>query len=86
MGEAGYSQVECDAWVGVLAPAKTSPEIAALLHQEMVKAVRVPAIEERLVSLGFEPASTGPQELAALIKSELRKWAEVVRGANIKAN
>jgi tripartite-type tricarboxylate transporter receptor subunit TctC len=86
MGEAGYSRVECDAWVGVLAPAKTPPEIVTLLHREMVKAVKVPAIEERLVSLGFEPASTSPQELAALIKSELQKWAEVVRVANIKAN
>src|SRR5262245_34221963 len=86
MGEAGYSKVECDAWVGVLAPAKTPPEIVTLLHRETAKAVKVPAIEERLVTLGFEPASTGPQELAALIKSELQKWAEVVRVANIKAN
>jgi tripartite-type tricarboxylate transporter receptor subunit TctC len=86
MREAGYSQVECDAWVGVLAPAKTSPEIVTLLHQEIAKAVKVPTIEERLVSLGFEPASTSPQELAALIKSELQKWGNVVRVANIKAN
>jgi tripartite-type tricarboxylate transporter receptor subunit TctC len=86
MREAGYSQVECDAWVGVLAPAKTPLEIVTLLHQEIVKTVKVPRIEERLVSLGFEPASTGPQELAALIKSELQRWADVVRVANIKAN
>jgi tripartite-type tricarboxylate transporter receptor subunit TctC len=86
MREAGYSQVECDAWVGVLAPAKTSPEIVTLLHQEIAKAVKVTTIEERLVSLGFEPASTSPQELAALIKSELQKWGNVVRVANIKAN
>jgi tripartite-type tricarboxylate transporter receptor subunit TctC len=86
MREAGYSQVECDAWVGVLAPAKIPPEIVTRLHQEVVKAVKVPMIEERLVSLGFEPASTSPQELAALIKSELQRWGEVVRVANIKAN
>ena len=84
MREAGYPQVECDAWVGVLAPAKTPKEIVTLLHQEMVKAVKVPEVEKRLVSLGFEPASTNPQELAALIKSEIPRWANVIRAANIK--
>ncbi|MFL6799127.1 MAG: Bug family tripartite tricarboxylate transporter substrate binding protein [Xanthobacteraceae bacterium] len=86
MLEAGYSQVVCDVWIGVLAPAKTPADIVALLQQEMVKAVHVPHIEERLVTLGFEPASTGPQELAELIKSELKKWGEVVRVAHVKAN
>jgi tripartite-type tricarboxylate transporter receptor subunit TctC len=84
MREAGYPQVECDAWVGVLAPAKTPKEIVTLLHQEIVKAVTVPAVENRLVALGFEPASTNPQELAALIKSEIPRWANVIRTANIK--
>ncbi len=86
MREAGYPQVECDAWVGVLAPAKTPKDIVTLLHQEILRAVKVPEVEERLVSLGFEPASTNPQELAALIKSEIPRWANVIRIANIKAN
>ena len=84
MREAGYPQVECDAWVGVLAPAKTPKEIVMLLHQEMVRAVHVPEVEKRLVSLGFEPDSTTPQQLAALIKSEMPRWANVIRTANIK--
>jgi tripartite-type tricarboxylate transporter receptor subunit TctC len=84
MREAGYPQVECDAWVGVLAPAKTPKEIVTLLHQEMARAVKVPEIENRLVALGFEPSSTNPQELAALINSEMPRWANVIRTANIK--
>jgi tripartite-type tricarboxylate transporter receptor subunit TctC len=84
MREAGYPEVECDVWVGVVAPAKTPKGIVMMLHEEMVRAVHVPAIETRLVSLGFEPASTNPQELATLIKSEIPRWANVIRTANIK--
>jgi tripartite-type tricarboxylate transporter receptor subunit TctC len=84
--EAGYAQVECDAWVGVLAPAKTPRDIVTLLHREIVNVVKIPEVQDRLVSLGFEPAETNPQELADLIKSELSRWRNVVRTANIKAN
>ena len=84
--EAGYPQVECDAWVGVLAPARTPRDIVTLLHREIVKVVQIPEVQDRLVSLGFEPAETNPQELADLIKSELSRWRNVVRTANIKAN
>ena len=42
--EAGYAQVECDAWVGVLAPAKTPRDIVTLLHREIVKVVQIPEI------------------------------------------
>jgi tripartite-type tricarboxylate transporter receptor subunit TctC len=86
MREAGYAQVECDAWVGVLAPAKTPRDIVTLLHREIVRVVQIPEIQDRLVSLGFEPAETNPQQLADLIKSELSRWRNVVRTANIKAN
>ena len=86
MREAGYAQVEADAWVGVLAPAKTPRDIVTLLHQEIVRAVQLPEIQDRLVALGFEPASTNPQELVALIKSELPRWANIIRTANIKTN
>ena len=86
MREAGYGQVECDAWVGVFAPAKTSQDIVILLHQEIVRVVQAPDIQNRLVALGFEPASTSPQELANLIRSEMPRWGNVVRSANLKAN
>ena len=86
MREAGYAQVECDAWVGVLAPAKTPRDIVTLLYREIAKVVQIPEIQDRLVSLGFEPADTNPQQLADLIKSELPRWRNVVRTANIKAN
>ena len=83
--EAGYPEVVCDAVVGVLAPAKTPKEIVTLLNREIAAAVAPPDVQERLVSLGFETATATPQELAAFLKAEIPKWAEVIRTAGIKA-
>jgi len=85
MREAGYAEVECDTWLGVLAPAKTPIDIIVLLHREIVSAVALPDVQERLVTLGFEPATATPEEVATLIKTDTAKWAGVIRAAGIKA-
>ncbi|TMJ29281.1 MAG: tripartite tricarboxylate transporter substrate binding protein, partial [Alphaproteobacteria bacterium] len=86
MREAGFAQVECDAWIVVLVPAGVPTDIVALLHDEIARAVALPEVEARLVALGFEPFTATPREVAALIKSELPKWAGVIRAAAIQPN
>ena len=86
MREAGYGDVVCDVWVGILVPAGTPTDIVALLHHDMVRAVAVPEVQERLVTLGFEPATTGPEQLAPFIKAEIPKWAGVIRAAGINTD
>jgi len=86
MREAGYPDVECDAWLVVLLPAGAPRDIVALLHDEIARAVALPQVEARLVALGFEPATTTTDEVAALIRSELPKWAGVIHAAGIKPN
>jgi tripartite-type tricarboxylate transporter receptor subunit TctC len=86
MREVGYSDVECDAWLVVLLPAGAPRDIIALLHDEIARAVALPEVEARLVALGFEPATATADEVAALIKSELPKWAGVIQTAGIKPN
>ena len=81
--EAGY-KVECDAIVGVLAPAKTPKEIIALLHREITAAVAPPDVQERLATLGFETQSLTPQEFGAFLQSEIPKWANVIKTAGLK--
>jgi tripartite-type tricarboxylate transporter receptor subunit TctC len=85
MAEAGYPEVEGDAWFAVLVPAGTPKEIVALLHREIVKAVALPDIKERLTVLGFEPVANSPEEFARQIKVDIEKWGKVIRAANIKA-
>src|SRR5436190_1033209 len=86
MREVGFAEVECDTSILVLVPAGVPKDIIALLHDEIARAVALPDVEARLVGLGFEPFAATPDEVAALIKRELPKWAGVIRAAGIKPN
>src|SRR5882724_432121 len=84
--EAGYPDVECDAVVGVLAPAKTPKDIVTLLNREIAAAVAPPEVQERLATLGFETDNITPEELAAFLKAEIPRWAGVIQAARIKVD
>lgn len=84
MQESGYRDVECDTWLAALAPARTPIDIIALLNREITAAVALPDVQNRLITLGFEPASATPEELATVIKTDTAKWADVIRTAGIK--
>jgi tripartite-type tricarboxylate transporter receptor subunit TctC len=85
MAEAGAPDQESELILGVLVPAATPRAIVERLHREIVKVVALPDVRERLTALGFEPIASTPQEFADRIKSEIGKWAEVVRAAGLKA-
>lgn len=84
--EAGYPEVECEAVVGVLAPAKTPKEIITLLNTEIAAAVAPPEMKEQLTTLGFETATATPEQFAAFLKAEIPRWAGVIQAARIKAD
>ena len=71
-------------WYGLLAPAATPRDIVARLNAEAVRALRSPDVSEKLSSQGAEPAPGTPEEFTAFIRSEIDKWARVVRAANMK--
>ena len=85
MAEAGYPGVEGDTWVGVFAPAGMDKQLVALLNREMVGILAQPAMKERLKDLGYEPVGNSPDEFAAQIRTEMAKWAKVIRSAGIQA-
>jgi tripartite-type tricarboxylate transporter receptor subunit TctC len=85
MIESGYGDVDCDAIVGVLAPAKTPKEIVTLLNQEIAAAVATADVQERLTTLGFETLNLAPDEMAAVLRSDVTRWAKVIQRAGIKA-
>ena len=84
IAEAGFPGIRGDSWVGVLVPAGTPKDIIALLHREVVKALAVPEMKERLLALGCDAVGSTPEEFSARIKSEIPFWGEVIRAANIK--
>jgi tripartite-type tricarboxylate transporter receptor subunit TctC len=84
MAEQGASDQEADVIVGMLVPAGTPKEIVDLLHREIVKAIALPDVRERLAVLGFDPVGSTPAEFGNWIRAELPKWSKVIREANLK--
>lgn len=85
IAEAGVPGFEVLAWYGMLAPAKTPPEIVARLNSEMMQALKQKDVTDRLQTLGFEPpAPHTPADFLAYMRSESAKWQKVVKDANIK--
>jgi tripartite-type tricarboxylate transporter receptor subunit TctC len=72
-------------WVGLVAPAKTPPEIIALLNGQVNAALGDPAFKTRLVDLGAEPFAGSPAAFGAFIAEFTEKWGKVIRAAGIKA-
>lgn len=69
--EAGFPDSDYTGWYGVLAPAKTPPEIVTRLHEELQKALHAPAVAERLSQLGVEPLDLTPQQFDQRIRREI---------------
>jgi tripartite-type tricarboxylate transporter receptor subunit TctC len=84
LAEAGVPGYEVVQWFGVLAPANTPRDIIAKLHAGTVRAVQDPAIKARFISDGGETVGSTPEEFAAVIRADLKKWGKVVKDAGIK--
>jgi hypothetical protein len=85
IAEAGYPGFEASAWYGVLAPAGTPKPVVARLNAEILRALKVPEVKERLENVGFEIVGGTPEAFAAYIRSEIVKWTKVVKASGIKA-
>jgi tripartite-type tricarboxylate transporter receptor subunit TctC len=85
MSEAGLSGYEVNSWYGLLGPAGLSKDIVQRLNAEVIRSMAEPDARERLYSIGAEPMSNTPDEFAAYIRSEMAKWAKVVKAAGIRA-
>ena len=84
IAESGVNDFDVSVWFGLLAPAGTPPEIVRKLHADVVAVLALPAVADRLVAEGLEPITMQPGEFGAYLRTEVAKWAAVVRQANIK--
>ena len=76
---------EATAWYGVLAPAATPRPIVMRLHSEFAKALALTEVKQRLENLGYVIVASAPDVFAAYIKTEITKWAKVVKASGAKA-
>ena len=74
---------DVDAWYAVMAPGKTPPEPIARLSRDVNAVMALPDLRENLEKQGMIPVTSTPAELAALIRTDLQRWAKVVQDAKI---
>ncbi len=86
MAEAGVNGFSAYTWFGMMVPAAVPREIIQKLHTQVVKAMEPAEVRQRMENLGSEVVANTPEEFAAFQKSEVIKWAKVVKDANIKAD
>jgi tripartite-type tricarboxylate transporter receptor subunit TctC len=84
LDEQGLKGYEVVSWVGIVAPAGTSPTIVNRLHGEISKIMASADMRKRLASIGAEPAAMGPSEFRAYLKADLARWAPVIKQVGIK--
>jgi len=85
VAESGVAGYEVVSWQAIYAPAGTPKAIVDRLHDEIAKILAQPEMQEKLRGFGMEPADLTTAQIAAFQKSEVDKWAQVIKAANIKA-
>ena len=84
--QAGVAGVEVASWNALAAPAGTPPAVVDQLNRAVRDALATPAVQQRLAPLGMRLGAGTPAELQALLGSEIRRWAALVKSAKIEAD
>ncbi|MGH8830127.1 MAG: Bug family tripartite tricarboxylate transporter substrate binding protein, partial [Polaromonas sp.] len=84
VAESGVPGFEVVSWQGIFVPAGTPRPIIEQLHNEIRKILQQPEMQERLKTLGMQPSAMTTDQVAAFQKTEVEKWAQVIKAANVK--
>lgn len=84
VAEAGVPGYDSGAWFGLVAPANTPKSIVDQLSRETARILKLPDVSARLSDLGAEPVGNTPEQFSTHIKSEIAKWAKVIKDANVE--
>ena len=84
VAEAAVPGFDVTSWFGVVAPAATPRDRIDLIHRHIARALRMSDVGERMIAQGAEPGWRTVDEFGAYIRSEVEKWARVIKSAGIK--
>jgi tripartite-type tricarboxylate transporter receptor subunit TctC len=84
--ELNLPDYEVDTWLALFAPARTPEPIIARMHKEAARVLHLPDVRQKLLEQSSDPVGSSPEELDRVVKTELKKWGEVIRSAKIKAD
>src|SRR5438034_4809132 len=82
--ELNLPDYEVDTWLALFAPAKTPEPIIARMQKEVARVVHLPEVKQKLLEQSADPVGSSPEELGRVVRTELKRWAEVIREAGIK--
>ena len=85
IAESGVPGYAMSTWYGAVAPAKTPRDVIVKLNQEMLKALALPDVKERMATLGADIVGTSPEQTAAIFKADIVKYTKVAKEAGIRA-
>lgn len=86
LAEAGFPDFENASWIAFFAPAKAPVAVVRTLNAEINNALLKPDVRSRLMTMGFDPQAGSQAEFAAYLKSEIAKWAQVIKTTGITPN
>ena len=86
MAEAGLPGFDISTWFGLFAPAGTPKEIIAKWNAEVAKILNSPEMRDKLIAQGAEPSPTSPEQFAAFVKSEIPKYAKIIKASGAKVD
>jgi tripartite-type tricarboxylate transporter receptor subunit TctC len=86
LAEAGFPDFENASWIAFFAPAKAPAAVVRTLNAEINNALLKPDVRNRLMTMGFDPQAGSQAEFAAYLKSEIAKWAQVIKTTGITPN
>jgi tripartite-type tricarboxylate transporter receptor subunit TctC len=84
MAEAGYPTVDVHLWSGIFAPSATPPAIVAKLQKTFAEAIADPGVSQKLKAMAVNPGGATPDQFKQIIASDITKFGEVVKAANLK--
>jgi tripartite-type tricarboxylate transporter receptor subunit TctC len=82
--EAGIQKFSMTHWVGVVAPARTPPEVLTTLHSQIAKALKSPDVSQKFLEIGATPVGDSASDFQKFIAEDLKKWQQTVKAANIQ--
>jgi tripartite-type tricarboxylate transporter receptor subunit TctC len=84
IAEAGVPGYETGAWFGLVAPAKTPRDVVEKVSAETARILKLPDVNHKLMEQSAEPVGNTPQQFDAFIRSEIAKWAKVIKDAKVE--
>jgi len=86
MAEAGLAGFDISTWFGLFAPAGTPQDVIAKWNAEVAKILNSPEMREKLIAQGAEPSPDTPEQFAAFVKSEIAKYAKIIKASGAKVD